>query len=152
MIFTDAKIDSTKSPENWRFTFGEQTNTGTNFYFAINRIFLFKGLVELMTLGSSGDTLASENNNNLCSRELTGSEHMICLDCSDSVHLILPDKIGCVPSNYRGMFQGPKKEGDLQPSLRTFCPEGYAYLPTTEGGDCVPCLNSTCSRCLREDL
>ena len=61
---------SEKSPENWEFTFGESQNTGTNFRFAVNRIFLFKGLVELMSLENNTALYSSEGNNRKCKLEL----------------------------------------------------------------------------------
>lgn len=76
---------------------------------------------------------------------------MICLECSDNVHAILPNKIACVPSS-SNLTYGPSKGGNLHPNLRIYCPEGHAYLPLTPGGSCVPCTNPDCSRCLREDL
>jgi hypothetical protein len=77
---------------------------------------------------------------------------MVCMECLDSLHAILPDKIACVPSARRGLFPGPGKGGNLDPNLRLFCPEGHAYLPLFEGGSCVPCTNPNCSRCHRDDL
>lgn len=147
-----AQIDPNISPENWTFTFGEATNSGTNFYFAINRVFLFKGLAESFVVMAGSDPVSTENNNNLCTRELTGGEHMICLECSDSVFAIQPDKIACVSDKVLGMTLGPSKGGLLHSSLKTFCPEGHAYLPLTDGGSCVPCINPDCSRCFKDDL
>lgn len=46
----DVKVDPLKSSENVSVSFGEQTNTGTNFYFAVNRVLLFKGTVEMMKI------------------------------------------------------------------------------------------------------
>lgn len=146
------KIDPVKSPENWEFSFGEPSNTGTNFYFIVNRIFLFKGLVEIMNLGSNSAVLSSESNNSKCTMELTGSEHMICLECLDSIYAILPDKMACLPASTVGKNLGPPKEGVLHPNLRVYCPEGHAYLPLVDGEACVQCTNDSCSRCLREDL
>lgn len=141
-------IDSLKSPENWTFSFGEETNMSTNFYFALNRVYLFKGPIQRQI----GWNPASENANNKCTMEIQGSEHMICMECSDEVYAIQPGKISCVSSSIRGLFPGPAKGGSLEPNLRIFCPEGHAYLPIHEGGDCVPCTNPLCSRCFREDL
>lgn len=76
---------------------------------------------------------------------------MICLQCTDDVYAILPDKIACVPNSF-GLITGPAKGGSLHPNLRIFCPEGHAYLPLTLGGSCVPCTNPDCSRCFKEDL
>lgn len=76
---------------------------------------------------------------------------MICLECTGDIHAILPNKIACVPSSSQ-LIYGPAKGGNLHPNLRLFCPEGYAYLPLTPGGNCVLCTNPRCSRCLREDL
>ena len=144
-------VDPNASPENWKLTFGEPTilATSNNLYFVLNRIFLFKGMVDLRLLGG-GYTKSTENNNAKCTRELVGGEHMICLDCLDEVHAILPDKIACVPLSF-GLTTGPPKGGNLHPNLRIFCPEGYAYLPLVPGGSCVPCTNGDCSRCLSED-
>jgi hypothetical protein len=103
VTFTSVKFDPVNSPENWNFSFGEQTNTGTNYYFALNRVLLFKGMVQMKKIQAT-DLISSENNNNLCTMELTGAEHMICLECIDSVHAILPGKIACVPLTHRGMF------------------------------------------------
>lgn len=47
----DFKIDPLISPENWTFTFGEPTTTTNNFYFALSKIMLFKGLVERRSPG-----------------------------------------------------------------------------------------------------
>ena len=124
--------------------------TTNNLYFAINRIFLFKGFVDVQIIGSYF-SVSSENNNNKCTLELAGTEHMICLNCTDQVHAIIPDKIACVSSSF-GLITGPSKGGNLHAGLKVFCPEGYAYLPLTLGGSCVPCTNPNCSRCLREDL
>jgi hypothetical protein len=76
---------------------------------------------------------------------------MICLECTGDVHVILPNKIACVP-NSSNLTYGPAKGGNLHPNLRIFCPEGYAYLPLTPGGSCVACTNLDCSRCFIEDL
>lgn len=134
-------IDESKSPEDWEFRFGEENNTGTNIYFAFNRILLFKGLVEIMNLGSDSAVLSSEGNNSKCTRELTGSEHMICLECLDYVHAVFPDKMACSPENSAGRFLGPIKGGALHHHLRIYCPEGHAYLPLIDGGPCVKCTN-----------
>jgi hypothetical protein len=144
------KFDSTKSPENWTFSLGEPMTTTNNLYFAINRIFLFKGFVDAQNIGNVFG-VSSENNNNKCTVELAGTEHMICLNCIDQVHAIIPDKIACVSSSF-GLITGPSKGGNLDPNLKVFCPEGHAYLPLTLGGPCVPCTNPNCSRCLQEDL
>lgn len=152
VTLADVKIDPLRSAENWSFEFGETTNSGTNLYFALNRILLFKGIAEMHNLGSSGDNLSTENNSTACSRELNGTENMVCLECPSNMHMILPERIACLPSNYKGFFFGPAKGGNLHPNLRIFCPEGHAYLPLVDGGDCMPCTNPNCSRCSREDL
>lgn len=91
------ETDPLKSPDNWTFTFGEQSNTNTNFYFALNKVFLFKGMVESKVINAS-DPVSTENNNSLCTRELIGGAHMVCLECSDAKHTILVDKVACLPS------------------------------------------------------
>lgn len=141
----------TRSPENWNFTFGEPTTSTNNLYFAINRIFLFKGLVEMRVVGNLWFPTQSELGYNGCTKELIGGEHMICLDCEGDIHAILPDKIACFASS-SNLIHGPSKGGYLHTNLKIFCPEGHAYLPLTSGGPCVPCTNPNCSRCLREDL
>lgn len=149
--YSTYKRDPLKSPEDWSFSFGEQALSTNNLYFALNRVYLFKGHVDLRIVGQSSYSSQSEPGYDKCMAELVGGEHMICLECTGDVHAILPDKIACVPNSF-GLNYGPAKGGNLHPNLRIFCPEGYAYLPLSPGGICSPCTNPNCSRCLREDL
>ena len=66
-------MDPVTSPEDWTFTFGESANLGTNIYFALNRIYLFKGNADIYFLGPS-DPFSSETQDVSCQTELIDTE------------------------------------------------------------------------------
>lgn len=142
-------IERDKSPEDWTFTFGSQT---ANYNVVLNKLYLFKGVVEYYRLGMNGDFVSSENNNNFCAEELIGSQHMVCLTCSTDVHGLQPEKIACLQNSEIGSLTfGPPKGNVLDANLRVFCPEGNGYLPQS-GDVCSPCTNPDCRRCEKGNL
>ena len=135
---------SHSSPENWKLTFGGQLGKNR---LQLNRILLFKGMVEYHKLGLNQDEFSSENRNTKCTEELVGANHMVCLACLDSVHVLTFEKIACLSAKQSaGMKLGPEKGGSINPKMRVYCPEGNTYLPDTTG-ICQACSNPDCKSC-----
>ena len=118
----------------------------------LNKLYLFKGFVEYYRVGQNNDFVSSENNNNFCSEELIGSQHMVCLTCTTDIHAVQPEKIACLQTSAVGSLTfGPVKGLNLDPNLRLFCPEGSAFLPPS-GSTCTACTNPNCRRCAKDNL